>query len=312
MSFSLRPYRTFSSYLKEKFGVRVQKISVDAGFTCPNRDGVKGIGGCLYCNAVGSGIGKKQIKELKEHIQGRLTALKQRQPETKALLYFQAFTNTYAPINELKEIYDLVFLSDQIVGISIGTRPDCVSEDILKLIHSYTKHKEVWIEYGIETAHNHTQQLINRLHTFEDCQSAFKITRNFPQIKTCVHLILGLPNESRKNMIETIQKVIQLGINSIKIHNLYIEKTTPLYHYYQKTPFQLISFEEYVDILKEIINLLPPHIIIQRINGEARKGFLFAPQWASDEPYKLGQKIEKELQLSQVYQGNSFFTSRFS
>ena len=301
-----KSYRTFPSYLKDRFGGPVRKISVDAGFTCPNRDGKRGLGGCLYCNASGSGPGKRQAQDLIPHIKTRMKSIRSRYPGTKFILYFQAFTNTYASLDRLKSLYDLVYTDDDIVSMSIGTRPDCVDLPILSLIDRYTEDKDIWVEYGVETTSDEDLEKINRLHTFEEVKQAMAWTKMFPRIKTCLHLIMGLPHQDRQTMIKSVKDLIPLGMNALKIHNLYIEKNTPLYAYYRKNPFPLLSFDDYAQILSESLEMLPPHVIVQRISGEASRGTLYAPEWGTDMPGVLQESLHQYLQKYNIQQGRKF------
>ncbi|OGF64512.1 MAG: TIGR01212 family radical SAM protein, partial [Candidatus Fischerbacteria bacterium RBG_13_37_8] len=245
-----KPYYSFNTYLKERFNKKVYKICVDAGFTCPNRDGTKGINGCIYCNNDAFTIVRRDcIKEdrlssepagsVNDRTNIPLPSLEQQIEQGKKklaahykaeafILYFQPYSNTYASLQKLKEAYDYVYYDNDIVGLSIGTRPDCVNEEILTFIEAYAKDKEVWIEYGLESSHNKTMQVINRGHTWEDFLEAVQMTSNRP-IKICVHIIFGLPGESRADMLETVRRISRLPIHAVKFHPLHIVKGSVLY-----------------------------------------------------------------------------------
>jgi radical SAM protein (TIGR01212 family) len=219
---TLRRYNDFNTYLRERFGCRVQKITIDAGFSCPNRDGTLSFDGCIYCDGKGSGTGAaRRAESIKEQIQKAKVRLAGRYKAEKFIAYFQAFTNTYAPCDILRKRYDEALVDSDIVGLAIGTRPDCVDAARLNLIQEHTAKHMVWLEYGLQSIHNRTLEKINRGHTFEDFVQAVRMTQD-RNILICAHVILGLPGESRKDVLDTATALAGLGINGIKIHSLYI------------------------------------------------------------------------------------------
>ena len=277
---------TLKQYFNNRFGKRVYKICVDAGFTCPNRDGTKGVGGCSYCNNDAfSGIRKLQTSDqsllsIESQIEKGKSQLMKRYRAEAFLLYFQPFSNTYASPDALKKVYDYVYYDKDIVGLSVGTRPDCISEKILDLLESYSKDKEVWIEYGLESSHERTLQLINRGHSYDDFIRAVDMTAKRP-IKMCVHLIFGLPGEEYSDMIATMKKIAVLPVHAVKFHPLYIVRGTILYERWKahEQGIRLMELNEYVQIICDAVELLPATMIIQRLTGEAASDLLVAPEW---------------------------------
>ncbi|MBU0650441.1 TIGR01212 family radical SAM protein [bacterium] len=288
-------YYDFKTYLKKTFGCKVYKVVVDAGFSCPNRDGFLSTGGCIYCNEKGSSLGRANIPIDQQVLDG-IKFIKKWYNAKKIMVYFQAFSNTYAPAQELEKIYNQALCHEDIVSIAIGTRPDCIDEEKLKIINKLTEKYEVWIEYGLQSCHDKTLELINRKHTFKQFSQAVELTKKFPKIKICSHIILGLPGETKQDMIETVKKLAELKIDAIKFHALYIEKNTIIADMYKQKNFLLLSMPDYVDILINCLEILPKNIVIQRISGDCKKEDLIAPDWAakkSDVVNLLKQEMEK-------------------
>lgn len=297
-------YNDFSAYLKNKFGERVQKITVDAGFSCPNRDGTLSAGGCIYCNPRGSGTGayKKKISITDQLLQGK-TALARRYKANKFLAYFQSFTNTYAPIEHLKAIYEEALAVENIVGLSIGTRPDCVDSKIIALLEQYAREYLIWIEYGLQSIHNRTLGIINRGHDFHSFQNAVHMTQN-RNIKICVHVILGLPGETKIQMLETANVLSQMNIDGLKIHLLYVIKETKLDQLYRKGQYQCLEQLEYVDLVCDFLERTRKDIVIQRLTGDPHKHELVAPEWSLKKNETL-KMIQDELKQRNTRQGQS-------
>jgi uncharacterized protein len=273
-------YTDYNSYLRQVFGCRVQKISIDAGLTCPNRDGRTGSGGCIYCNARGSGTGafSKGISIAEQVARGKELMAK-RYKASKYIAYFQSFSNTYAPVSVLKQLYDEALAAAEVVGLAIGTRPDCVDTVILDLIESYVDPYLVWIEYGLQSAHDQTLQRINRGHDFACFQKAVALTRN-RGIKICTHLILGLPGETRQMMLDTARTIAGMGIDGVKLHLMYVVKGTALEVLYRKGQYRCLEQQEYVDIVCDVLELLPMEMVIQRLTGDPHPDELAAPIWS--------------------------------
>jgi hypothetical protein len=273
-------YNDLNTYLRRIFGCRVQKITIDAGFSCPNRDGAVSSEGCLYCNVRGSGSGAhaKGLSVTEQLIQGK-RALSKRYKAKKFIAYFQAFSNTYAPVAKLKTLYEEALAVDGVIGLSIGTRPDCVDESVLELLQGYGKNYLVWIEYGLQSAHDATLTVINRGHDFKCFKTAVDATRN-RGIKICAHVILGLPNEEKSHMLETAKAVANMEIDGIKIHLLYIVKGTKLDKLYRTGKYKCLEQQEYVDLVCDFLELIPKDMVIQRLTGDPHPEELVAPMWS--------------------------------
>jgi len=277
--------RLYNDYLRAKFGCKVHRIALDAHFTCPNRDGTKGAGGCAYCNADGSRASYINSKtSVKEQLSSGIKHLKDTKDAKKFIAYFQAFSNTYGPVNRLKEAYDPVLEFEDIVGISIGTRPDTIDKEKLKLISSYMDGREVWIEYGLQSIHNKTLKMMNRGHAFADFLQAVRITRQF-KLPVSAHVILGLPGETKADMMETAKTLAGLKIEGIKLHVLHILKGSMLEKLYNEGNIKLLEQDEYVELVCAFLKHLPPDIIVQRLTGQGSREDHIAPLWALD---KLG------------------------
>ena len=301
----MKRYYKFSKYLKERFGERVHKISVDGGFKCPNLDGTLSNKGCIYCNnyAFSPALRVKNLS-LEEQIEKGIEYGKKRFKAKKFIVYFQPFTNTYAPLKILKERYDVVRKFSEVVGIAIGTRPDCIDEEKLSLIESYTEDYEVWIEYGLQSIHDKTLKIINRNHTYSDFLKAVEMTKG-RRIKICAHVIIGLPGETRKDMIETAKECGRLKIDGIKIHPLHVVKGTQLEKMYKDGKYTPMDIEFYVDTVVEFLQYLSPDTVIQRITADCPSEYLVAPFWISLKE-RVIKMIEDRLEKDDIYQGKKF------
>ena len=294
-------YYPYSKYLKETFGKKVYKITLDSGFYCPNRDGTISSGGCIFCDEVGSFSRCGAKTSIKEQIISSMAHLEAQFKVEAFIAYFQSYSNTYASVEKLKEIYDSVFFDEKIVSISIGTRPDCVDGEKLDLISTY---KVPWIEYGLQSAHNETLKWMNRGHDFECFKSAV-IESKKRGIKVCAHIILGFPNETRKMMLETAQKLAELEIDGIKIHMLTVLADSPLLKYYQNNPFYLMDMEQYCDIVCDILEILPPTTAIERIAGTGYSETTIEPKWVNRR-FEILNLIDKILIQRNTRQGIKF------
>ena len=288
----------------------MQKIPIDAGFGCPNRNGTISDKGCIYCDSRGSGTGAliERGIPVKEQVRMGRDYLSKRYKAKKFIVYFQAFTNTYAPVYRLREIYEQPLCFDDIVGISIGTRPDCVDEEKLKLIASYRDRYMVWVEYGLQSAHDETLKRINRGHNVRCFEEAVHMTERFG-IRVCAHVILGLPGENRDMMLETARYISSLPVHGVKIHMLYVVEGAPLSEMYKKGEFRSLSMEEYVEMVVDFLELLRPDIVIQRLTGDPLKRELIAPLWAT-EKRKVLNTIQKRLEQRDTWQGRSYTVGR--
>ena len=295
-------YYPYSQYLKETFGKKVYKITLDSGFYCPNRDGTISSGGCIFCDEVGS---FSRCADSKKSIQEQiLTSIEHLEKQFKAqgyIAYFQSYSNTYAPVEKLKEIYDSVFFDNRILSIAIGTRPDCVDIEKLDLISTYPI---PWIEYGLQSAHDETLSWMNRGHDFECFKKAVIETKK-RGIKVCAHIILGFPNETREMMIQTARELAKLEIDGIKIHMLTILADSPLLKYYQNNPFYLMDMEQYCEIVCDILEILPPNCNIQRIAGTGYSETTQAPGWVNRR-FEILNMIDKILIQKNSKQGDRY------
>ena len=298
-------YNDLNSYLRGLFGCRVQKISIDAGLNCPNRDGTISTGGCIYCNARGSGTGahargisiSDQLINAKAYLAGRYKA-------KKFIAYFQSFSNTYAPAHRLKALYDEALAVEDVVGLSIGTRPDCINAEILDLLQGYARHHLVWLEYGLQSANDVTLSAINRGHDVRCFQEAVVATRN-RGIKICAHVILGLPGENRSDMLHTARTIADLGIDGVKLHLLYVIRGTRLESQFQQGAYHCLRQQEYIELVCDFLERIPAEMIIQRLTGDPHPEELVAPQWALKKSETL-TRIRQTLEERDTWQGKYF------
>lgn len=295
-------YNDLNSYFRSIFGCRVQKITIDAGLSCPNRDGKISTGGCIYCNTRGSGTGAHaKGYSVTDQILAGKKALSKRYKAKKFIAYFQSFTNTYAPLDGLKSLYEEALSIEGVVGLSIGTRPDCVDEPVLKLIESYSKTHLIWIEYGLQSMHDKSLALINRGHDFQCFKDAVDATLN-RGIKICAHVILGLPEEKRSHMIETAKTIAKMGIDGIKIHLLYVIKGTKLEKLYRQGSYKCLEKQQYVDLVCDFLERIPGDMVIQRLTGDPHPEELVAPQWSVKKAQTLSM-IKETLEKRDSWQG---------
>lgn len=298
-------YLTFSHYLKKQFGEKVWKIPVHGEFTCPNRDGTRGTGGCLYCNNYGFSPDLiQQQATVENQIKAGIERIQEKRNVSKFIVYFQTYTNTYAPLAHLKHTYDAVLQFKEIVGMAIGTRPDCVDENILDLLASYKPRLDVWIEYGLQSIHNRTLAAINRGHTYEDFLHAIEITAG-SGLKICIHVIIGLPGEAKSDILNTAVALSKLNFDAIKIHPLQVHTNTKLEAMHRQGKISLLSLKSYVDILCDFIELLPPTVVIQRLTAEAPDQILVAPDWCRNKMAVIAA-IDAELEVRKSWQGKRF------
>lgn len=300
-----KPYHDLNRFLRERFGCRIQKITVDAGFTCPNRDGTLGRQGCIYCNARGSGTGAfARGLSIREQIEAGQAALARRYKAKGFIAYFQAFTNTYAPIEVLQRRYEEALAVPGVVGLAIGTRPDCVDGAVLDLLQSYTDRYMVWLEYGLQSIHDRTLAAIRRGHDAAAFRRAVDATRG-RGILTCAHVILGLPGETARHMRQTARAVAALGLDGIKIHLLYVVRGTELDRLHQRGEFRCLSPSEYADRVCDVLERLPPQMVIQRLTGDPHPAELVAPDWALRKRDTLNL-IHARLEERKTCQGRLF------
>ncbi len=295
-------YRSYNDYLRKRYGGRVHKVSLDAGFTCPNRDGLKAVGGCIYCNNDTFNFSQKST--LADQLRAGITKAKRRFGATKFIAYFQAYTNTYASVDTLYDAYSTIHEFPEVVGLSIGTRPDCVPDEVLEMIETFTGTHEVWIEYGLESSHEETLRRINRAHTFGEFQDAVLRTAG-RGIKIATHIIIGFPWESEQTIYRTGMDIASLPIDAIKIHNLHIVRGTALERMYERSPFDVISLQQYAKWTAHILELLPSEMIVLRLSAECPTDLLVAPDWCNAKK-EIAAAIVGELQQRNSYQGKCF------
>lgn len=295
-------YNDYNSYLRSTFGERVQKIVIDSGLTCPNRDGTLSSGGCIYCNSTGSGTGDFGWgKSIKEQVEAGKEAMRKRYKARKFLAYFQSYTNTYASLDHLKSMFDQALTSEGMAGMAVGTRPDCVDQEKLDLLASYTDDYLVWVEYGIQSVHDKTLALINRGHNFDSFCRSVQMTRS-RGIHVCAHVILGLPGEDRRMMKETAEALGRLGIDGVKIHLLYVIRGTRLAWMWQNGRYTCMEQEEYVQAVCDFLERLPADVVIQRLTGDPHPEELIAPQWSRRKNETLSM-IRDRLEEMDIRQG---------
>lgn len=301
-SFDNKRYHTWNYYLKNKYQQKVFKVPLNANFSCPNRDGTCGSGGCTFCGALGSGEYAGNIHDdLANQFSDVYEVMKRKWPTGLPMAYFQAYTNTYAPLEKLKEYFTPFVERTDILGIAIATRADCLEDDKIAYLQSLTKKKEIWIELGLQSIHDKTALATNRGHdyaTFLDCIERLKNT----DLKICVHIINSLPNEDEQMMLETAKQVGQLPIHAVKLHMLHVCEGTKMGEDYKKNPFPLFTLEQYIDIIIKQLEVFPPEIIIQRLTGDAVKELLIAPEWTLNKTNVLNS-IDKEMVRRNTWQG---------
>lgn len=294
-------YNQYSAFLKQKFGVKVYKITLDAGFSCPNRDGTISTGGCIFCDEGGSFSQAHSNKlSIEEQIEAGIETLSKRFKAEKFMSYFQAYSNTYKPVKELEKIYNSSLRNDKIVGLSIGTRPDCVDEEKLDLIASYKDDYYTWVEYGLQSIHDKTLKRINRGHDFDCFLRAYEKTKE-RGINVCVHVIFGLW-ETHDEIMQTAQKLAQLGVDGVKNHMLCALQDTKLAKMYDAGEIDFMSEEEYVNTVCDFLEYLPQTTTIHRLAGNGLKKNLIAPRWLGAKLDCLN-KIDRELLRRNSYQG---------
>lgn len=303
---TIRRYYKFSEYLRKRFGVRVYKVSIDAGFSCPNRDGSKSKDGCIYCDNRGFSLNSRSAPlPIEEQIAKGIEFGKRRFKAEKFIVYFQAYTNTYASLEVLKRKYDTIREFEDVVGISIGTRPDCINGKILDLIESYASDYEVWIEYGLQTTHDETLEFINRGHVYKNFLEAVNLTRERKNIKICVHVIIGLPRETKGDILKTAEVLGRLRLDGIKIHPIHIIKGTKLEEIYKKEQYKPLELDAYVNLAVGFLEYLCADTVIQRITADCPRELLIAPMWILDKNKALGKIEEKLLQMN-TFQGRLY------
>lgn len=298
VKYNNRRFYSLNDFFKDEFNHKVFKVSLDGGFTCPNRDGKVAHGGCIFCSDSGSGefAGNKR-KTITEQIDEQLDFLKDKIKDQKVIAYFQNFTNTYGDVDYLEKIYSEALNHPKVLGLAIGTRPDCLQEDVINLLDRINKKHFLWIELGLQTSDDKVAEFINRgynLDVYIDSANRLK-EKN---IKFVVHMIVGLPNETKQDILETANLIVNSGAWGIKIHSLHIIKETKLAKVYFETKFNIFSLDEYVDIVTDILQMLPDKMVVHRVTGDGKKDEVIEPLWSLNKR-KVLNEIEKTLKIKQ-------------
>ena len=301
-AFDNKRYHTWNYYLRSNFGEKVFKVSINAGFSCPNIDGTITYGGCTYCSKEGSGdfAGNpndnliKQFEDIKQMMHKKWHS-------AKYIGYFQAFTNTHAPVNILKEKYETILNLEDVIGLSISTRPDCLPDDVVEYLAKLNKKTNLWVELGLQTIHNKTSKVINRGHDYDKfLEGVEKLKKH--NIKTVVHIINGLPGEDYNMMMETAKAVSELGVHGIKIHLLHVLKNTPMEKMLEKEMFTLMEKDEYVNLVCDQLEILPPEMVVHRLTGDGKRDEMVGPMW-SLKKWEVLNAIDDTMKKRNSYQG---------
>ena len=303
--FGHKPYFTYSQYMKKKYGQRIQKVTVDAGFTCPNRDGTVARGGCIYCNNESFNPGyNSPDKTITLQISEGIQFLRRRYGVDKYIVYFQPYSNTYASLDQLKRLYEEALSHPDVIGLTIGTRPDCIDESKLDYLQSLAKSSDITIEYGLESIYDSTLKKINRGHNFQSYLDTIQMSihRN---IRICTHIILGFPWESLPQWLEEAAVLSEVPFDFLKLHQLHIVKDTMMAREHLKDPYQLFSMDEYAQTVISFLERLHPRIIIQRLCGEAPRHILIAPKWGKRSPQVI-HYIEQQFSVRKTWQGRLY------
>lgn len=297
-----KPYYDLKSYYRNNSSERVYKIQIDAGFTCSNRDGSRGVGGCSYCDGRGSQLRQQgPLPSVRKQLEEGKRLYKRLRQATRFVAYFQTFTNTYAELSKLRKLYEEALSVDEVVGLSVGTRPDAMSEEVVELLSGFSSDYDVWLEYGLQSMHAESLERINRGHSLEEFVKAVEMLSG-SAIKLCVHAIIGFPWETREMVFQTADFVAGLPINGIKIHSLLLLKGTPLYREFLAQPFSMLERSEYVSLVAGFLERLPPEVVIQRLTAEGYRDIFVAPDWARNKLQVL-QHLDRYQKDQGSYQG---------
>ncbi len=301
-AFDNKRYHTWNYYLRNTFGEKVFKVSINAGFTCPNIDGKVAYGGCTYCSKIGSGdfAGNPKDDLIKQFYDIK-NMMHKKWPKAKYIGYFQAFTNTYAPLDVLKEKYETILSLDDVIGLSISTRPDCLEDDVLDYLEELNKKTNLWVELGLQTIHDSTSKIINRGHDYQTFLDGLE-KLNKRNIKVVVHIINGLPGETYDMMMQTAREVSKMKIDGVKIHLLHVIKNTPMEKMLEKGMLNPLTQDEYINLVCDQLEILPPEMIIHRLTGDGKRDELVAPLW-SLKKWEVLNQIDDTLKSRNSYQG---------
>jgi len=297
-----KPYQLFSAHLKERFGVRVHKISVDAGFGCPNRGGSRELPGCLFCDPGGSGaVGIDRRLGVAEQLEQGKEVMTRKYRAARFMAYFQPFSNTFAPPEELRRLYDEALGVKDVVGLSIGTRPDCLDETVLDLLGEYHRHTYFWLEIGLQSHHDPTLARLRRGHDYACFLRAYEGAKA-RGLRVCVHLIIGLPGEGREELLATVAEMARLKVDGVKLHLLHVLDGTPLGELYRQGEVEVLEQEEYVGLVADVLERLPAETLIHRLTGDGPRATLLAPLWSLNK-WEVLNAIDAELARRGSVQG---------
>jgi hypothetical protein len=300
-------YNSFGSYVKRKFGTAVHKVNIDAGFTCPNRDGTLGVTGCIYCNNDSFRPSScKPALSVREQIKNGISYLKKRYGVEKFLAYFQPYTNTHAPVDVLEKLYLEALEEPSVIGLAIGTRPDCIDEEKLSLLKRLSETHFILVEYGLQSIYDKSLEWINRGHDYRTFLHAVETTKA-KGIHTGAHVIVGFPTETKEEMLRMAEEVSETGIEFLKIHQLQVIKDTPLADIYRDSPFHVFGYEEYIDFIVDFIERLSPEIVLQRLFATAPDDILIAPKWGRSR-HEILRDIERKFIEKNTFQGKRAHT----
>lgn len=295
-------FHTWNYEMREQFGAKVFKVMLDAGFTCPNRDGKIATGGCTFCSARGSGdFAGSRRDDLVTQFNKIRDRQHQKWPEASYIGYFQAYTNTYAPVEELREYYEVILQQPGVVGLSIATRPDCLPDDVVDYLAELNERTYLWVEMGLQTIHEKTSELINRAHDTECYLEAVEKLRR-RNIRVCAHIIYGLPGETHEMMLDTARAVADMDVQGIKVHLLHLMRKTPMVRQYEAGLVRFLEKDEYVKLVVDTLELLPPDMIVHRLTGDAPRDLLIGPMW-SLKKWEVLNAIDAELTARGTWQG---------
>jgi len=298
-------YNSFGRFTKRRFGVSVHKVNVDAGFTCPNRDGTLGLSGCIYCNNDSFRPGScKPALSVKDQVRNGIRYLRGRYGAEKFIVYFQPFTNTYAPVEELERVYVEALATPEVIGLAIGTRPDCIDQEKISLLHSLASRYFILVEYGLQSIYDRSLQFINRGHDYRTFLDALATTTG-KNIEIGAHIIVGFPTETRQEMLAMADEISDLPVGFLKIHQLQIIKDTPLAALFRKNPFPVFGYREYLDFVADFLERLSPEVVLQRLFATAPDEILIAPKWEKGR-HEILRNITEVLAERDTHQGKKF------
>lgn len=300
-----KPYHSLDYELKRQFGQKIYKVSLDGGMSCPNRDGTVGTGGCTFCSQGGSGefaVGRTGYPDVWEQIEQAKTRVHRKiSGEGKYIAYFQSYTNTYAPVDYLRTLFELAITHPDIVALSVGTRPDCLGDEVVALLKELNRQKPVWVELGLQTIHEKTAERIHRGYRLEVFEDAYRRLKE-AGLTVVVHVILGLPGETKEEMLETVDYLGKIPVDGIKLQLLHILKGSQMATEYEKNPFSLMELEEYLDLILTCVARLPQSVVIHRLSGDGAKALLIGPAWSANKKLVLNRMMQK-FRENGIFQG---------